>query len=420
MKLVSVKELLPGMVLAQDVYLEENPSTAYLRRGFVLTDKAIERLHSRRVRRVHIEDEKPSAPQAFTPLYPKRVSPGAPAESAPVTYTPKPPVFSHDALGQPRRANVMPPVLHVAHATILAPRPTIDEDLREEAIQSLENTFDEILISDSGIYGTPESLAPLDEVVSRLVRTVVFDKRTLVNINDLKSFDEYTYHHSLSVAVLSIAIGRQMGFSTNQLNKLGMAAMMHDIGKTAVPQELIKKPGRLDKREYGLVQEHAKAGTGYLMGSSVGDEKLWRAVLGHHEKMDGTGYPLGLKGNVIPMWSRIISVADVYDALTSARPYRMPMQPADALEYVMGGIGSSFDYDAVQALMVKVDLYPVGSSVELSNGELALVLDNENTMRPIVEILGRGDVVDLFRDRQYLSVVVRRTVPPQELLLSKE
>lgn len=420
MKLVSVKELLPGMELAQDVYLEEDPTTAYLRRGFVLTDKAIERLHSRRVRRVHIEDEKPSKPQAFTPLYPRRVAPGAANDDAPVTYTAKPPVFSRDALGQPRRPNVMPPVLHVSHATVLTPKRTIDEELQEEAIQSLQTTFDEILINDNGVYGTPESLAPLEEVVGRLVSTVVFDKRALVNINDLKSYDEYTYHHSLSVAVLSIAIGRQMGFSTNQLNKLGLAAIMHDIGKTAVPQELIQKPSRLSEWEYIQVKEHARAGTSYLINSSVGDEKLWRAVLCHHEKLDGTGYPLGLKGFDIPMWSRIISAADVYDALTSARPYRVPMQPADALEYVMGGIGSAFDYDVVQALVSKVDLYPVGSCVELSNGELAMVMDSEITNRPVVEILGSGQVVDLFRDRQYLKVVVRRTVPPGELVVRKE
>ena len=420
MKLITLKDLRTGMELAQDIYLEEDPSTAYLRRGFVLTDRAIERLRRQQVRRVYIEDETSSKPQAFTPLYPKTLPRSTGADTPAYTAAPPPQVFPHDALGQPRRQSVLPPVLQVTHATALEPLPTIDPVLREEAIATLQNTFNDILVSDSGIYGSADTLQPMDKVVDKLVHTIIFDRKALVNITDLKSFDDYTYHHSLSVAVLSIAIGRQMGFSANQLNKLGMAAMMHDIGKTAVPQDIIQKPARLNNHEFDLVKGHSKAGTLYLMQSAFGNEKLWRAVLCHHEKIDGTGYPNGLRAQAIPMWSRIISVADVYDALTSARPYRTPMQPADALEYVMGGINSAFDYDVVQALVHKVDLYPVGSCVELSNGELALVLGGDAPGRPIVEVLGRGDVVDLFRDRRYLSVVVRRILPQSELSLRKK
>lgn len=414
MELVAVKDLREGMELAQDIYLEGDPSTAYLRRGFVLTDKAIQRLHAQNVQKIYVEGRTASSPQIFTPLYHKtlpKVPSSAPASAA----------FSTNTF---RRTPFAPgTVFQTAHAKTLAPVPTVEPALQEEALATLQTTFEEILISDTGVYrsASVESiLQPMDHVVQKLVNRVIFSRQALVNISDLKTYDDYTYHHSLSVAVLSIAIGRQLGFSANQLSKLGMAAMMHDIGKIAIPQSIIQKPSKLDNEEFDIIKGHSKAGAQYLIESSVGNEKLWRAVLCHHEKMDGTGYPNGIKSQQIPVWSRIISVADVYDALTSARPYRTPMQPADALEYVMGGVNTAFDYDVVQALIRKVDLYPVGSCIELSNGELALVLDGNVPGRPIVEILGSNNIVDMFTDREYLSVVITQTLPTNHVVIQKK
>jgi HD-GYP domain-containing protein (c-di-GMP phosphodiesterase class II) len=185
---------------------------------------------------------------------------------------------------------------------------------------------------------------------------------------------------------------------------------MHDIGKTAVPVEIINKPSRLDEDEFNIIKNHPAAGYEYLKNANIGDEKMWLGVVCHHEKVDGSGYPLGLDGNEIPIWSRIISAADVYDALTSTRPYRTPMQPAEALEYIMGGIGSSFDYDVVSSFAKKVELYPVGSYVQLSNGVIAIVLDSKNATRPVIRNLETGDVYDLQSDRQLLSVVISRVI----------
>ncbi|MDL2327190.1 HD-GYP domain-containing protein [Ruminococcaceae bacterium OttesenSCG-928-A11] len=375
MKFLSVDRLNAGMVLAQDVFLDSNPTQAYLRRGIRLSAEVIERLTVLGVSRVAVRDE---AAAPATPAIPPRL-------------------------------------LQTARSSIIAPKPTVDHKLRDNTLDSLHTVFSDIWINDNGFRGEPDSLDDVNSMVEKLVGTIMRDRAALVNINDLKSFDDYTYHHSLSVAVLSIGIGQQMGISTRQLNKLGLAAIMHDIGKTAVPIEIIRKPSKLTDSEFALMKYHSKAGSSYLIGSSIGDEWLWGAVLGHHEKLDGTGYPNGLKGEQIPLWSRIISVADVYDALTSHRPYRQPMPATEALEYIMGGVGTAFDYDVVQALVRKVAPYPVGSCVELSDGSYGLVVAVTHPARPVVEILGRGDIVDLQEDRQYLNVLIRRQVMPVEL-----
>ncbi len=236
-----------------------------------------------------------------------------------------------------------------------------------------------------------------------------------MGIDELKSLEDFTYHHSLSVAVLSIGMGLRLGVHSRQLKQLGLAAMLHDIGKVLLPRNIYLKRGRLSADEYNIIKTHAPAGTRHLMDAKIGGEALWRNVLFHHERIDGKGYPSGIPGREIPLFSRVIAVADVYDALTSARPHRGSMLAADALEYIMGGADSQFDFDVVQALVSKVELYPVGSCVRLSDSSLALVLDNENPSRPVVEILGQGHTVDLYRDRRYLGVVVVRSVPDSEL-----
>ncbi len=290
--------------------------------------------------------------------------------------------------------------------------PVITNELRDEALGNLEDIFSLAKQSESEHHMTTavQVVKQLDTVVDQLVESVTKEKKALVNIAELKSYDEYTYHHSLSVAVLAIAIAQNLGFSQPQMNLVGRCAMMHDIGKTAIPVEIINKPSRLDAREFSLVKQHSAEGYQYLMKEKIGDPNFWRAVLCHHEKYDGTGYPLGLKGRDIPLMSRIISVADVYDALTSYRSYRSPMQPAEAVELLMGEIGTAFDYDVVTALLGKLELYPVGSIIELSDNRLAAVIDNANAMRPIIQLLDTGATLDLFNDRSCLSLTVRRAL----------
>lgn len=367
MKQILFDDLRPGMVLAQDIFVSDTSTAPILAKDTVLSQATIDRLEAHRHFSIFVQDD----------------------VDAKMVRIPK-------------------------------SRPVISDDLRDDAIVSISQLFDVVKSEEPENNPNPTSayqvVKQLDTVVEQLVETLVDDQRALINIRDLKSYDDYTYHHSLSVALLTIAIGQKLGFGHDQLKLAGRCAIMHDIGKTSIPIEIINKSGRLNNEEYHLVQQHSAKGYKYLMNRGIGDEELWTGVLAHHEKIDGTGYPNGLSGEEIPALSRIISVGDVYDALTSQRSYRSPMQPNDAFEYIMAGVGSAFDYDIVMAYLEKLELFPIGSFVELSNGAVAVVIDNEHTLRPLVQNVANGEIYDLLRDRQFLSVTINRLLPQQVIL----
>ncbi len=376
MRLVPINQITNDMVLAQDIFANHDSVSPIIRQGANLNQDIVEKLEQHGIMVVFVQD----------------------LQEAPIT-----PIVNQGPLSH----------------SVAKIAPAINEELKDKALDNLQDIFEFVSISGEDVHTSSAQLVTqLDSIVEGLVGALVNDQSVLVNISDLKSYDDYTYHHSLSVAVLAISIGQVLNFSESELNQLGMCAMMHDIGKTAIPIEIIQKPSRLNESEFSLIQTHSSAGVDYLTKTKIGDEKIWSGVMYHHEKYDGTGYPNGLKAEEIPLWSRIISVADVYDALTSSRPYRAPMEPAHAIEYIMGGAGSSFDFDVVHALIRKIDLYPIGTCVELSDGTFAVVLDNENQLRPVVQLLHTQDIVDLYYDRRFLSVVIKRTVPDDEIIIT--
>jgi putative nucleotidyltransferase with HDIG domain len=297
------------------------------------------------------------------------------------------------------------------------PKPIISPQVKLLALNNLEEFFSVVHDDTDGSHSAAaiKAVKNLDAVVEQLVTSLSQDQKALIHIEDLKSYDEYTYHHSLSVAVISIAIANTLGFSNDRLLLTGRTAILHDIGKTSIPIDVIQKPGRLTDEEFALIRTHSSEGYQYLTKYNIGDEALWGGVVCHHEKYNGTGYPFGFKGEDIPLISRIISVADVYDALTSYRTYRKPMQPHEAVEYVMAGVDNDFDYDIVKAFLKKLELYPVGSFVELSNGRVAAVISNAHAMRPRVRYIDSGEMLDLYNKRHF-SLTIRCMLPREEVL----
>jgi len=290
-------------------------------------------------------------------------------------------------------------------------KPLLDEKLREEAVNGIRRMFDAVSEADSDENMTTayQAVKELDAVVDQLVETLNSESGALVHISDLKSYDEYTYHHSLSVAVLSIAIGQKMSLGEDELKMIGRCAMMHDIGKMLIPPGIINKPSKLTDEEFALIKSHSALGYNYLQKGGIGDDRFRLGVLCHHEKINGRGYPGGLNSEKIPFLSRIISVADVYDAVTSYRSYRMPLAPAEALEIIMGDVGNAFDYDIVKAFIEKLELYPLNTCIELSDGRRAIVTDNANSMRPVVRIIKTGEELDLF-DFKNLTLLISRVI----------
>lgn len=293
------------------------------------------------------------------------------------------------------------------------PRQIISPQLRDEALQNITELFDFFRQGSKNQHQVLGIIKDMDTLVDQLVKNLKEDENALIHIAGLKSYDDYTYHHSLSVAVLSVAIGQALKLEERQLHLLGKCAMMHDIGKISIPIEIINKPGKLEKEEFNVIKRHSPEGYQYLNKYSVHDPMLLSTVLFHHERYDGSGYPYGLKGNKIPLFSRIIAVADVYDALTSPRAYRTAESPGEAVEYVMGNAGVAFDYDIIRAMLKKVELYPVGSVVLLSNGLKAVVTDNKNTLRPMLKVLKGGAVLDLNSDKDLLNLTIKDILPAE-------
>lgn len=250
------------------------------------------------------------------------------------------------------------------------------------------------------------------QVSSQLVSEILTREEVLCNILDLKTYDDYTYSHSMCVGILSALVGVRMGLGKSQLDDLAVSGLLHDVGKTDISLGIINKPAALTPEEFGEIQKHPAVGAQRLAQSHRFSTQVLLGVGAHHERYDGTGYPLGLAGDEIPLFGRILSVVDVYDALTSRRPYRDALYPHDALEYIMAGAGSQFDLDVVNTFTQTVAAYPVGTFVRLSNGTLALVLQNsrENTLRPRVRLVhppqDAGKEVDLMSDAAYFSVTI--------------
>lgn len=278
-----------------------------------------------------------------------------------------------------------------------------------ESLNNLKSVFGEdesVMITEV----SEETQQHIKSVADNLLASVYSDDNLLLKLYQLQSYDDYTYKHCLRVAMLSTQIGKQLGLTREDLHELSEAALLHDIGKRQVSIEIIRKPAKLTDEEFDEVKNHTVRGYNLLKKTGQYSDRLLNAVLMHHEKYDGTGYPLRVSGEQITYFARVIAIADVYDALTSNRPYRKPWSVAEAEEYMMGGSGTHFDYDLIQAFIATFAPYPLGSIVLLSNGEEAkIVSNNSNVLRPIVEITDRyGKVrsVDLYNDFKSLSLSV--------------
>ncbi|MEG0979184.1 MAG: HD-GYP domain-containing protein [Oscillospiraceae bacterium] len=283
----------------------------------------------------------------------------------------------------------------------------VDTTTKKQMLDSIQQIYDLSEKTTEALYSGCISHA--NDVLDKLIDTIISNPNMYIDINSLRIYDDCTYNHSLGVTVLSIAIGKSIGLTRKTLSQLALCALLHDIGKMQVNIDIITKPGRLTDEEFTEIKKHPKMGGKILKKNDLVSEVVLAGVMSHHEKYDGTGYPNNLKGDKIPLFGRIVSCADVYDALTSTRPYRTPAPPAEAIEYIMGGTGRQFDKSVVNAFLSCISPYPIGSCVTLSNGDKAVIVDQnaDNPMRPKIFMMDSpSEVIDLFNDENYLDVVI--------------
>lgn len=219
------------------------------------------------------------------------------------------------------------------------------------------------------------------------------NKKDVMNaLADIKIMDYYTYQHSIQVAIFSIVLGVQLQLNQDELYVLCIGAMMHDIGKILIPNGLLLKSDTLTNEEVKTIKNHTINGYAYLKKLNI-PEPARIIALHHHERVDGCGYPYNIKSKTISRFAKIVAIADVYDALTSERPYRKAISPNDALEYILSKSSTQFDYEMVKAFSKAIVPYPKGSLVTLSTGDIAIVTDvfRNFGLRPQVIIIKKGN-----------------------------
>jgi HD-GYP domain-containing protein (c-di-GMP phosphodiesterase class II) len=229
------------------------------------------------------------------------------------------------------------------------------------------------LFSDARL-GTAIDTSVCLSLVDQAVESINRHPHALLSLTRLKNGDEYTYLHSVAVCALMVSLGSQLGLNNQQCREAGLAGMLHDLGKAMMPQEILNKPGKLLPEEFEIIKQHPRQGYELLVDGPDVTAAVKDVCLHHHERVDGSGYPDGLRGEQISLLARMGAVCDVYDALTSNRPYKNGWDPAHAISQMSTWQGH-FDPVVFQSFVRSVGIYPTGSLVRMRSGRLAVVIE---------------------------------------------
>ncbi len=320
-----LRRLKPGMTIAQSVY---NSSGAnYLTRGMPLTSNYIEKLRQLGIQNIHVLST--STNRSFLP-----------------------------------------------------PEDVLEEKTRAMAVKRVYDVFQQV--RSRGTF----DINPMAKASASIVNDIMERRNNLVQLTDIRSHDMYTFAHCVNVAMLSTIMGVLCGFENDKLSELTLSALLHDLGKISIPLEVLNKQGRLTDEEFAVIKNHPVAGYEHIQRMNLPNGELLSVVARqHHEKMDGTGYPDHRKGPSIHIYGRIGAIADVYDALTSTRPYKKAYSPSVAYNIMARCSPGHFDEELLKIFFSNVAIYPIGT-VLLTNRGYAIVSKVEfgKTERPVIRV----------------------------------
>ncbi len=252
---------------------------------------------------------------------------------------------------------------------------TLDEELKRAAMicararSAVVSMFQEVRM------GKAIDAEAAGELVEEISSSVLRNPGALISLARLKTADDYTYMHSVAVCALMVALARQLDLDEQGTREAGMSGLLHDIGKAMMPMDILNKPGKLTDDEFRVIQSHPVEGHRLLMEGKSASEIVLDVCLHHHEKMDGSGYPDRLPGGRISVFAKMGAVCDVYDAITSNRPYKAGWDPAESIRRMAEWSKGHFDEVVFQAFVKSIGIYPTGSLVLLASGRLAVVVE---------------------------------------------
>lgn len=335
MRLTRTNLLTPGLKLAQTIRNENG--IILIQQGVILTNKMIHRLQNLGISYVYIEDERTEG---------------------------------------------------------IVIQSTLSNELRIEAINEIKSLFQQVntdqLTNKSYILNKQDR--NLANIIEKIIDEVNEKDVAISMLADILVTDNYTFQHSLNVALYSISLGKQLNLTTREIFELGIGALLHDIGKVYIDEDILKKPGQLTDEEFKLMQSHTELGFNYIRKHTDYSSVIAHCAYQHHERLDGSGYPRQLKCEEIHTYAKVIGIADVFDAVTSNRVYRNALLPHEGLEILYADAVYKFDKNMVELFKKSVTVYPNGLTVQLSDGRMAVVAEQNSYLcdRPIVRILQEG------------------------------
>lgn len=298
----------------------------------------------------------------------------------------------------------------------------VPEIISEQVRLSLTNTLNQSIKELT--LGKTIDMRPLKKSVNLLLDNIITKRDALIQLEEIRTYDDYVFLHSINVAVFAIMTGQTMGYTESQLSELGLGALLHDIGMISVDPAVLYKVGPLTPQENNQIRAHAQIGFNMLRAYREVSTKTMHVAYQHHERIDGQGYPRGLEGSQILDFARIVSIVDTFDALISDRPHRRGCTTTDALTVIRKLGGTCFDPETVEAFASNVALYPMNSLVRLNSGYIAVVeaVNRHHLNRPVIRIIfdARNNPIpnyeiDLSTNRE-VSIVKRLTYEEIELL----
>jgi len=246
-------------------------------------------------------------------------------------------------------------------------------------------------VEDQAKLGRVFEAGPLQGVVNSLLDNLLSDPAAVLGLTAIKGHDDYTLNHAINVCILSISLGASLGLDADDLRSLGLAALLYDLGKVRIPEELLSKPGPLTAEEWAVVKRHAAEGADLLKRIQLVDRMPMIVAFEHHQRHDGMGYPAPTDEQHI--FSKVVAVCDAYDAMTTDRPFRREIRPDKAVAVLMQGRGKAYDPDVTRALVAMLGIYPMGAVVKLSDGSTGVVyrVNNDDLLHPRVKVLADAE-----------------------------